>query len=442
VPAWSVTGSVIRFADADQSPNLSVCASVHGHAGCFLLLKSDWLAISGIPAAFTRSCRVKKSVSIPLCALLFLWLAAVPSAMAQGITLVSLGDSLTEGAGDTESDAAGRPLGYPGRLLRSLLPEHPGSQLFNLGRSGWTIDELINGTSYDGSPGQLNEALLRLNNALTSGQQAFALLWTGSNDLWAVYEWKCDSASPPSCAEEDLASFRANLESLISALSASGATVVVALLDDHSRRPIVADPAFADALADITPEELPLLAAQVARYNAAISELAHRYGAQTVDFYHTTVFEQTATLNEDGNHPNAAGYDQIAAIWLDGITRPHPDILANGSHGPLSSGIGAPLHLSLNLTAGRENGQNADWFLVQITPNGNIRSFNLGSGQFEDGLFATYQDRLFDLREFPISLDSSEWNDGHHTLFFGIDLTMDRVLSAPNYYDWIELNIE
>ena len=43
-------------------------------------------------------------------------------------------------------------------------------------------------------------------------------------------------------------------------------------------------------------------------------------GATTVDFFNTTIFENWATLSNDGNHPNGAGYDAIAMIWYQAIT--------------------------------------------------------------------------------------------------------------------------
>jgi hypothetical protein len=39
-----------------------------------------------------------------------------------------------------------------------------------------------------------------------------------------------------------------------------------------------------------------------------------------VDFFNSTIFENWATLSDDGNHPNGAGYDAIATIWYQAIT--------------------------------------------------------------------------------------------------------------------------
>lgn len=59
---------------------------------------------------------------------------------------------------------------------------------------------------------------------------------------------------------------------------------------------------------------------QVTRYNTAIADLAAQHGAITVDSYHTTIFTDPATLGDDGNHANAAGYDAIAQIRFNAIS--------------------------------------------------------------------------------------------------------------------------
>jgi lysophospholipase L1-like esterase len=43
--------------------------------------------------------------------------------------------------------------------------------------------------------------------------------------------------------------------------------------------------------------------------------LAARHGVVTVDFYNTDIFTNPATLYDDGNHPNSAGYDAITQKW-------------------------------------------------------------------------------------------------------------------------------
>jgi lysophospholipase L1-like esterase len=66
------------------------------------------------------------------------------------------------------------------------------------------------------------------------------------------------------------------------------------------------------------------MSAQVTRYNAALTALAALPGPPElapVDFYATTIFTDPATLADDGNHPNAAGYDAIAALWAAALAQ-------------------------------------------------------------------------------------------------------------------------
>jgi lysophospholipase L1-like esterase len=96
--------------------------------------------------------------------------------------------------------------------------------------------------------------------------------------------------------------------------------VFVALLDDQSKRPVAAHPSLAEpAFPATTAADLALVSARVRAYNAIIAREAAQYGASTADLYDTTIFTDTATLYGDGNHPNPAGYDAIAAIWLAAI---------------------------------------------------------------------------------------------------------------------------
>lgn len=90
--------------------------------------------------------------------------------------------------------------------------------------------------------------------------------------------------------------------------------MIVALLDDQSKRPVALK---GQAFTSITPDELKRMSLQATRYNQIISEKAAQYGALTVDFYSTDIFTNPITLYEDGNHPNAAGYDIIAQKWFD-----------------------------------------------------------------------------------------------------------------------------
>ncbi len=200
------------------------------------------------------------------------------------VIITALGDSKTEGVGDTPGGG-----GYVTRLEWLVNGIRPGSRVLRLGKMGWGSDELIT----QGLP------------AVVESQPDIALVWIGSNDLWANYE--------PEQATSDLARYTTNLDILLHVLHSIGARIYIAQLDDQAQRPMVTqDPEW-------TTEERAHLSERVAGYNSAIAAKAAEYGATLVDFFHTSLFTNPATLADDGNHPNASGYDQIAQIWFDAL---------------------------------------------------------------------------------------------------------------------------
>jgi len=223
------------------------------------------------------------------------------------VHMVALGDSLTQGDGDD----SGR--GYPGRLLEMINAVRPDSTLSNFGQSGWSSDALINGDQ--GLESQLTRAVAELQDATSQGKAALALVWIGSNDLWYLYEYggEIDDAGDASDAQR----FEANIDTILSQLRGTGSQVVIALLDDQSKRPVALK---GEAFVAITPDEMNRMSAHVDVYNQIIRDKAAQYGALTVDFYSTDIFTNPATLYDDGNHPNQAGYDIIAQKWFDVIT--------------------------------------------------------------------------------------------------------------------------
>lgn len=217
-----------------------------------------------------------------------------------------MGDSLTEGSGDEFERG-----GYPGRLIEKINRIRPGSVIINLGKSGWNSTALIRGDQ--GLPGQLGQAVSELNRAAAAGRGIIALVWIGSNDLFYLYEYGDPTAQGEN---EDLSQYTANLDTILSRLRETGAVVIIALLDDQSLRPVTQE---RQAFTGISDAEITAMSRQVARYNTVILEKAAQYGALTVDFYNTTIFTDEATLDYDGNHPNAAGHEVSAQRWFDVI---------------------------------------------------------------------------------------------------------------------------
>jgi lysophospholipase L1-like esterase len=226
--------------------------------------------------------------------------AAQVSPLPEGaVAIATFGDSLTEG----DCDESGR--GYPGRLLPMVEALRPGSTLTNVGHSGWTSGDLAN-TAND-PPTEIAQAI--------DAAPDIALVWIGSNDLWALYEFGPEPMTA-SAEQDDLAAYEANLDTVLGRLADKGASIYVALLDDQAKRPAVAAPGSEPAFPATTPADVALMSAHVSAYNDIIKRKAAQYGAVTVDFYDTTIFTDQATLCGDGNHPNESGYDAIAAIWF------------------------------------------------------------------------------------------------------------------------------
>ena len=103
--------------------------------------------------------------------------------------------------------------------------------MYNYGHSGWDSSDLINGLN--GEASQLNQAVAAHPN--------IALVWIGSNDLWYLYEYGPEPMTT-AAEQDDLRNYTANIDTILRQLTSHGITVFIALLDDQSKRPVVADP--------------------------------------------------------------------------------------------------------------------------------------------------------------------------------------------------------
>jgi lysophospholipase L1-like esterase len=202
------------------------------------------------------------------------------------LTIVALGDSLTEGDGDWPGEGGG----YPARIQKSINDLRPGSRVINLGKSGWDSQQMLEG--------QLPAAL--------EAKPHIALVWIGSNNLWY-------NNGPGEGETFDLNTYTDHIDTTFRSLTGAGSRVIIALLDDQTLRPY--------SIANYDQDFLAHMSHLVTAFNDIIRTKAAEYGATTVDFYNTTIFTDPATLSEDGIHANPAGHDQVAQIWFEAIRR-------------------------------------------------------------------------------------------------------------------------
>lgn len=207
----------------------------------------------------------------------------VPS---EPLIVVALGDSLTEGQGDTPAGG-----GYPARLLALIRPIRSDTAMINLGVSGYTSQQMIE---------QELPAALDANPDI-------ALVWIGGNNLW--------NNGGPEREESDLSVFRADIDTTLRSLTTKGVRVFVGLVVDQAKSPYATSPNGAA----LDPEGVAHMSHLVTEFNKIVSAKAAQYGVTTVDTYNTTIFTDPATLAEDEAHPNAAGYDLITRIWFEAI---------------------------------------------------------------------------------------------------------------------------
>lgn len=196
------------------------------------------------------------------------WRARDQSAAARPLVYVALG----------ASDAVGVGVAQPSRdgwvpRVQAGLPS--GAQLVNLGINGATLSDVL---------------AQELPVALDVGPR-LVTLWPGVNDIRA---------------DVPLNTFTPQLDDLLTALDATGATVTLLNIPD-----LRALPAFAG-------QDAEQLAAQVDAWNAVIADAAQRHGALLVDLQGQSLelAQHPEYVSNDGFHPSSAGYQRIAQLTL------------------------------------------------------------------------------------------------------------------------------
>ncbi len=230
-------------------------------------------------------------------------IATIEPTMTPPLTIVTLGDSLTQGDKDESSQGGG----WPRRLLPLIRLVRPQTQIVNLAQPGWTSRDLLQGAG--GAPNQIDQAVKILREA--HGDK-IATVWIGTNDLFYLYEF----GNPTSIEEAREADrFGRDLEGVVRCLTETGARVFIALLHDPSQGRVQTS----GVLTSTTAEEWARMSNQSQRYNEIIKAAATRYGAALVDIPATKIFITPVLMYEDGIHPNARGYDELARVWWNAL---------------------------------------------------------------------------------------------------------------------------
>jgi lysophospholipase L1-like esterase len=214
------------------------------------------------------------------------------------LTIVTLGDSLT--SGDKDDEPGG---GWPRRLLPLVQQVRPQTKIVNLAQPGWTSRDLLQGAG--GAPNQIDQAVKILREA--NGDK-IATVWIGANDLFYLYEFGNPTSNEEAREADRVAR---DLDELLDRLSDTGATLFVALLHDPSQSPVQTSGVFMST----SNEEWVRMSQQARRYNEIIKTAATKHEATLVDIPATKIFTTPTLMYEDGIHPNARGYDELAQVW-------------------------------------------------------------------------------------------------------------------------------
>jgi predicted esterase len=119
----------------------------------------------------------------------------------------------------------------------------------------------------------------------------------------------------------------------------------------------------------------------------------------------------------------------------------HPDIKANNSDGPVNINSGDAVSITISLDPGSYEAQNADWWIVEKTPSGVYKHYDLSTHSMISGLALTHQGALFNLHSTQL-LNSTDLTVGTHTFYLGVDLNMNGSLDMDSiYYDSVSINV-
>jgi hypothetical protein len=117
------------------------------------------------------------------------------------------------------------------------------------------------------------------------------------------------------------------------------------------------------------------------------------------------------------------------------------DIKANTMDSPFEIPSETPVSITVSLSPGDQENQTADWWLVQLTPLGTFKYYDLSSSSMLEGLFPSHQGPLFTLGTTQI-LNIPISTVGTHTFYFGVDLEMNGSVDGSSLkHDWVNVYV-
>jgi lysophospholipase L1-like esterase len=271
--------------------------------------------------------------------------AYVPSAYTPkgpGDTYLALGDSLATGV-EAAANNDNQP-GYPAMMYEHLQQRYPELRFENVGVSGETSSSMLNN-------GQLDNALATIASERTDGRRVgLVTLGIGGNDAVKILLGEAE-------AEETLAQFKTNLDTIVSRLLTELTGVYdepqgdLLLMKYYNPYPGLNIPPTNEQRADIWLPQVNAAIEEVAtRYELPVAEVADAFAGREEEllFVNQDIYEDPRLLVPELNpnfekdldyHPTAAGHQVIAQEFLtvSGVIPPEHISFAGPTVGSLDT---------------------------------------------------------------------------------------------------------
>ncbi|MEI6787149.1 MAG: Ig-like domain-containing protein [bacterium] len=119
-------------------------------------------------------------------------------------------------------------------------------------------------------------------------------------------------------------------------------------------------------------------------------------------------------------------------------TAPRLVVVANGFNAPLTVAAGERVQVAITVNKG-QGVSNKDWWMLQETPDGNLKYYDSASSLFKNGVLVTYKGPFVSMGVTPM-FDSTTLPVGTNMFYFGVDSKMDGILQLDKLiYDSVQV---